>query len=181
MRCFSTFISDFFEELFYPLFVYLPYCGDTFAFYVWYYRYSDIPEPFPGRAKKKHKMCIFDKNSLFLSNVSMTSRIHVRCFGSLPEPLETIIYELKSKKKFFNFFQIFQKIWFLQVFQLFPRKLHVSPKTMTATIYPWQSFPFVKIRLNFAQNTLQWVQSHKYLNYHNFNQNYSLYKHCKIH
>ena len=126
MRCFSTFISDFFEELFYPLFLYLPYCGDTFAFYVWCY--SDIHEPFPGGAKKTQKVhfrqkftfpfkCFYD----FLDACEM--------FWKPPRTARDHNLRVKVTTKFFsNFLKFFKKYDFYRFFSFFPGNFIYPPR-----------------------------------------------------
>jgi len=92
------------------------------------------PRGGPPPPQKVAKKFIFGENLLFPSSVSTTSGMHVRCFGSFPEPFETIFSDWRSKQKFLNFSKFFKKYEFYSFLSFFPGNFIYPPETMAATI-----------------------------------------------
>ena len=65
-------------------------------------------------------------------------------FWKLPRTIWDDIFRLEVKAKIFEFFEIFQKIWILQLFELFPRKLHIPPWDNGSNHMNMSTFPVCK-------------------------------------
>ena len=132
------------------LFLYLPYCGDTFAiaFYVWCY--SDIPEPFPGGAKNKTQKVHFRQKFTFPFKCFYDFQDACEMFWKPPRTVRDHNLRVKVTTKFFQNFQKFSKNMIFTGFSAFSPETSYTPWDNDSNYIPVTIFLVCKDPIEFC-------------------------------